>query len=436
MHQDEAVADTDPSGRNGRKLRITRRLIIVSMALLPLTLLYWPVMDVLAAVNEGLPLWRSVAGTVLAVPLAVLLIMLIRQRIGIDGGIREISPWTYWGSLGLTVLCAALFQSPVTMALMLGTWWCIGVFAGSRGRAALVTVGLLATPWLLWPVSSVELHLVPFALVWLGAILWSGLLSLGFLVTIWMWDLTVDAVNGQRARAQLAVSEERLRFARDMHDLLGHSLSALAVKSELAGRLVERAPERAVAEMAEVQDLARQALQQVRSAVNGYREVDLAAEAASVREVLRANGTEVTVTGLDGLAEVPADRAALAAWVVREGGTNVLRHSDATECRIGFSVTKDVLPGSETLVVEVFNNRVRGQGKANGLSSGNGLSGLSERVAMGGGALSAARTGDNGFLLRAIIPLGVSGPSAGGGWGRGVRGPDGPERGEAPDTTA
>ncbi|WP_304452300.1 sensor histidine kinase [Nocardiopsis sp. YSL2] len=423
MNQDEAVASADPSGKNGRKLRITRRLIIVTMSMMPLMTLYWPAMDVVAAAGEGLSLWRSIAGAVVALPFAVTLFVLIRQRIGVDGGAREVSPWAYWGSLALTALCAGLLQNPVTMTLTLGTWWCIGVFVGSRRRAVLVTLGLLVTPWLLWPLSPIDLHLAPYALVWAGAVLWSGLLAVGFLITIWMWDLTLDAVNGQRARAQLAVSEERLRFARDMHDLLGHSLSALAVKSELAGRLVERAPERAVAEMAEVQDLARQALQQVRSAVNGYREVDLPAEVGSVREVLRANGTEVTVTGLEDL-EIPVGKAVLAAWVVREGGTNVLRHSDATECRIGFSVTKDTSVGPRALVVEVFNNRVRGPGRADGLSSGNGLSGLSERVAMGGGALSAARAGDHGFLLRAIIPLGESGPSAVGGTSQNDRAPD------------
>ncbi|RKS06230.1 two-component system sensor histidine kinase DesK [Nocardiopsis sp. Huas11] len=419
MDQDEAVPGSAPAttvtavpdARNDRKLRISRRIIIVSMSLLPLVMVFWPLQElVLVADHDGFSAWRSAVAVAVAVPLAGLLFQLIRNRIGLDGGTLEGPPWMYWASLALVLLCAVLLQNPFSMMLTLGTWWCVGVFIGSRRRAWLVTVGLLVMPWLLSPFIP-DVDYVLYALVWAGSSLWSVSLAGGFLASIWLWDLTMDAVLGQRARAQLAVSEERLRFARDMHDLLGHSLSALAVKSELAGRLVERAPDRAIAEMAEVQDLARQALQQVRSAVSGYREVDLAAEVRSVREVLRANGTEVIVTGLEGL-EVPADKAGLAAWVVREGGTNVLRHSDATECAIGFSVTKDVALGSETLVVEVFNDRIRHPGKADGLASGNGLSGLSERVAMGGGALSAARTGDNGFLLRAIIPLGRPGPVA------------------------
>jgi two-component system sensor histidine kinase DesK len=413
VNQDEAggIAGTDdPTSRNGTKLRVSRRLVIVSMSVVPMTLVSWPTMDLVFSTGRELPVLRSAVGTMLAIPIAVLLIFLIRERIGFGyEGTARVSPWKYWVSLGLTMVAAALLQSPFTMMFMLGTWWCIGVFVGSRVRAAAVTAVLLVTPWALLPFVPTGPDFGLYALVWTGTLLWSVLLASGFLMTIWMWDLTRDAINGQRARAQLAVSEERLRFARDMHDLLGHSLSALAVKAQLAGRLVDRAPERAVAEMAEVQDLARQALQQVRSAVNGYREVDLPTEVGSVREVLRANGTHVTVTGLDGL-EVPADKAGLAAWVVREGGTNVLRHSDASECRIGFSVTEDASMGRDALVVEVYNDKVRGPDKEDGLSSGNGLSGLSERVAMGGGALSAARTGDNGFLLRAIIPLGEPAP--------------------------
>ncbi|GAB2513238.1 sensor histidine kinase [Nocardiopsis aegyptia] len=404
MNEDEAVAGTDPSGRNSRKLRVSRRLVIVSMSLVPLTLLSWPTMDLVLSTGQDWSFWRSAVATVVALPVAVLLIFLIRERIGVDGVTGDASSWKYWVSLALTLLCAALIQSPFSMMFTLGTWWCIGVFVGSRRRSAVVTAVLLVTPWLLTPLVPGDVNVGLYAAVWVGTMVWAVFLAAGFLMTIWLWDLTRDAINGQKARAQLAVSEERLRFARDMHDLLGHSLSALAVKAELAGRLVDRAPERAVAEMAEVQDLARRALQQVRSAVNGYREVDLPTEVGSVREVLRANGTDVTVTGLEGL-EVPGDKAGLAAWVVREGGTNVLRHSDASECRIGFSVTRDASMEREALVVEVYNDKVRGPDKEDGLSSGNGLSGLSERVAMGGGALSAARTGDHGFLLRAIIPL-------------------------------
>lgn len=284
----------------------------------------------------------------------------------------------------------------------LAAWWGVGVFVAPRRRGAVVTLGLLAVPWLLIPLSPLDIHFLAYLAVWLFAIAWALVLAAGSLASLWLWDVTNDAVRGQAARAQLAVTEERLRFARDMHDLLGHSLSALAVKAELAGRLAERAPERAAAEMTEVHELARKALQQVRTAVSGYREVDLAGEVDAVGSVLAANGTRVSVTGLDGLALSP-ERASLAAWVVREGVTNVLRHSDATECQIVFTPTRDTAVG-RVLVVEVSNDRARGDGAMEG-SSGNGLAGLSERVSMSGGTLSAAHTGNGGFLLRAVIPL-------------------------------
>ncbi|WP_262391673.1 hypothetical protein [Nocardiopsis sp. CNR-923] len=130
----------------------------------------------------------------------------------------------------------------------------------------------------------------------------------------------------------------------------------------------------------------------------------LADEVESATALLRADRTEAVVTGLDGL-DLPRDTQTLAAWVVRESASNVLRHSDATRCRIGFTSTVDPGTGTETLVVEVANDRAGGASRDR-TAFGNGLSGLSERVAAGGGALSAARTGDGGFLVRAVLPVG------------------------------
>src|SRR5699024_12257537 len=135
------------------------------------------------------------------------------------------------------------------------------------------------------------------------------------LTFLWLWDVTREAVLGQRARSRLAVSEWRLRFARDMHDLLGHSLSALAGKAQLAACLAESAPERSAAEIVEVRALAQESLQQVRAVVRGYREADLPEEIDAVRGVLEANGTRVEVTGAEGL-ELPRTRS-----VDRSGGS-------------------------------------------------------------------------------------------------------------------
>lgn len=396
-------AEYTAADRNGdRRLRFSRRVIIFSVGFTSLLVVGMPLFDVITAAASDWPLWRSLVGVAASVPIAVLLIVLLRARLD---GRREPDPRAYWTSLGLLVVVAVCLQEPINTMLFLAAWWGTGVFLAPRRRSAYVTAALLVLPWLVIPLYGFETQFQPllYLLVWLGMIVWGLMLAAGSLSMMWLWDISREAVAGQRARAQLAVSEERLRFARDMHDLLGHSLSALAVKAQLAGRLVERAPDRAATEMAEVQVLARQALQQVRSAVSGYREVDLEGETDAVRAVLDAGGTRTVTTGLEGL-DLPPRTAALAAWVVREGGTNVLRHSDANECQIGFTLIRDSVVGPRALVVEVFNDRARGGGR-DGRESGNGLAGLSERVAMGGGTLSAARTPEGGFLLRAVLPL-------------------------------
>ncbi|WP_047868462.1 sensor histidine kinase [Nocardiopsis sp. RV163] len=396
-------AEYTASDREGdRRVRFARRIVIVSVGFTSLLVVGMPLVDVITAAASDWPLWRSLTGVAVSVPIAVLLIVMLRARLD---GRRNPDPRAYWTSLGLIVVAVLCLQEPINTVLFLAAWWGTGVFLAPRRRSAYVTAALLALPWLVVPFYGFEAQFQPFLylLVWMLMVLSGLMFAGGSLSMIWLWDISREAVAGQRARAQLAVSEERLRFARDMHDLLGHSLSALAVKAQLAGRLVERDPGRAGAEMAEVQVLARQALQQVRSAVSGYREVDLAGEAEAVRAVLDAGGTRTVTTGLEGLA-LPPRTAALAAWVVREGGTNVLRHSDANECQISFTLARDGAVGPRTLLVEVFNDRARGGGR-DGKESGNGLAGLSERVAMGGGTLSAARTPEGGFLLRAVLPL-------------------------------
>ncbi|MGW5875129.1 sensor histidine kinase [Nocardiopsis terrae] len=384
-----------------RRVRIARRIIMGVIGLNGLLLVGLAFGDVLVSLQLGVPLWRSVVGTALAVVVAVLLVRLLRERV--DGN-RQPSPKLFWTSVVLLLAAAVFLRSPPLTLVMIGFWWGTGIFFTSRRSGLLVTLLLLLSPLPLMPTffDPSEVNFLFYGLVWLaaaGAALFQVMTTLG---TVWLWDISREAVAGQRARARLAVTQERLRFARDMHDLLGHSLSALSVKAQLAGRLVDRAPERAGTEIAEVQALAHQALQQVRSAVSGYREVDLRDEVDAVAAVLGSGGTRAEVTGLDGL-ELPEGVAELAAWVVREGGTNVLRHSEAEACQISFTLAREGDDGLRQLVVEVHNDRAKGEDAER--SGGNGLVGLSERVALGGGVLSGSRTRDGGFLLRAIIPL-------------------------------
>jgi two-component system sensor histidine kinase DesK len=183
--------------------------------------------------------------------------------------------------------------------------------------------------------------------------------------------------------ASLAAAEERARLARDLHDVLGHSLTVVAVKSELAGRLVALDPQRAVAEIADIEALAREALADLRAAVSGYRDVDLDSELVAARTALDAAG----ITAHLPLDAAPADARLrpLLAWVLREGVTNVIRHSGATEVWVEIT--------SRGLTVRDNGTRAVGP-------EGNGLTGLRERAAAAGARLSTSSEG--GFALTVV----------------------------------
>lgn len=190
--------------------------------------------------------------------------------------------------------------------------------------------------------------------------------------------------------ARLATENERARIARDLHDLLGHSLTTITVKAQLANRLAATDPARAAVEIGEVEELTRRTLADVRAAVSGYREVTLGNELAAAREVLRAAGITADLPGaIDAVAQ-PDDE--LFAWVVREGVTNVVRHSRARTCH--------VVLGQRS--IEISDD---GSGSA-GRCPGNGLSGLQERVMAAGGLLeSGPADSSRGWRLR--VEMGV-----------------------------
>jgi two-component system sensor histidine kinase DesK len=197
-------------------------------------------------------------------------------------------------------------------------------------------------------------------------------------------NIELDAARAEVAR--LAAENERSRIARDLHDLLGHSLTTITVKAGLARRLAEHGDnERAAAEIREVEELTRRTLGEVRTAVSGYRDVTLAGELASAREVLRASGITATVPGA--VDDVDADAAELFGWVVREAVTNVVRHSRASQCTITVGQRW----------IEVVDN-----GRGGVAGAGNGLTGLGERLAVAGGTVAAGGT-QNGWRLRADL---------------------------------
>lgn len=193
--------------------------------------------------------------------------------------------------------------------------------------------------------------------------------------------------------ARLAVGEERLRFARDLHDLLGHSLSVIALKSELAGRLLDAEPERTAVELAEVEHVARQSLDQVRATVAGYRQLALADELDGARMALSAAGIEADIE--QPAVSLPPETEAILAWGVREGTTNVIRHSGARRCEIR------VTAGLAIADVEVVDD---GCGSDGGSQGGSGLAGLSERARRRQGQVEAGPRPGGGFRLRVSVP--------------------------------
>jgi two-component system, NarL family, sensor histidine kinase DesK len=196
--------------------------------------------------------------------------------------------------------------------------------------------------------------------------------------------------------ARLAVSEERLRIARDLHDLLGHTLSVVVLKSELAAKLVERDPARARAELDEVQEVTRRALAEVREAVHSYRHLALDEALAGARAQLDAAGIECSLEESD--VPLPADVEAVLAWTVREGATNVVRHSGARRCAIR------VLAGDGEAAVEVEDD-----GRSSGTDvAGSGLAGLAERAEHAHGRLEAGTRPGGGFRLAVSVPLPAS----------------------------
>ena len=197
--------------------------------------------------------------------------------------------------------------------------------------------------------------------------------------------------------ARLAAENERIRIARDLHDLLGHSLTTITVKAGLARRLGPTNPAGAVDQITEVEELCRKALTEVRAAVSGYREVTLASELARGRELLRASGITAELPTATDVAD-PAHQE-LFGWAVREGLTNVIRHSRARSCTVRVSAS----------CVEIIDD---GQGST--AAPGNGLSGLRERAAAAGGGVDAGPVQPAGWRLRVWVPAVDAPPAVGG----------------------
>ncbi|MET7813920.1 sensor histidine kinase [Streptomyces sp. NPDC005395] len=208
-----------------------------------------------------------------------------------------------------------------------------------------------------------------------------------------------DAVRQLRAAreelATRAVAEERLRFSRDLHDLLGHTLSVIVVKSEAARRLAPRDLDAALTQITDIESVGRQALTEVREAVTGYREGSLGTELDRARSALDAADVEAVVRRYG--PPLPPQTEALLGWVVREAVTNVVRHSGASRCEIAVS------GGADRVRLTVTDDGTGVAGQTQG--PGTGLTGLTERLATAGGSLTAGVEPRGGFSVTAELPV-------------------------------
>jgi two-component system, NarL family, sensor histidine kinase DesK len=286
-----------------------------------------------------------------------------------------------WLLVGVSAMAGVLLPArSAFMVVMVLTLLTLGSAVGMAG-------GIGAADWL---------HIIPLVLLVRGLGLdMAGLARLASALR------EVHAARGELAR--MAVVEERLRMARDLHDLLGHTLGMITLKSELAARLVNHDPARAALEMREVEQTARQTLREVRVAVAGYRQPMLQSELDGARQLLEAAGIAHTI---EQTAEaLPAAVDAALAGVVREGVTNVIRHSRARWCRVR------IIASSGRVSAEVTNDGVQThEPNSASASMSTGLVGLTDRVTAHGGQLVAGSVPiDDGFRLWVELPIGSSG---------------------------
>lgn len=328
------------------------------------------------------------------------------------GGIHVVYWWRPWLTRQWSALVAVAGMVLINFVLLnlLGLnepllWLYPALIAGAGLRAPVAVVGVgltalaAAAPLavagrLVHPVDPVHPAeaLGPSHVILLSIVL----AGLGMTAVRQLVALNADLQATRAELADLAVAGERERLARELHDLLGRTLSLIAVKAELASRLSAKGDPSADAELADVQRLARQAVRDVREAVTGAHTPSVEAELAAAEAALRTAGIRVSLD-ISAAPRHPAHETTMA-WALREAVTNVVKHSGARACWI----VLDTADGSTTLTVEDD-----GHGPV-GAATGTGLEGLTDRVQALGGTLEVGPGEAGGFRLR--VRLGAAGP--------------------------
>ena len=290
--------------------------------------------------------------------------------------------WSLWRDYALRIWF-------VMLLLALGTVPVIGIEAiGLTPYLGAFSALMVPAPWWKWT-TAISALLPVLSLI-------GGDFPAFFFLMVWPLIGFFTAMRvfselerqSEDARAQLALVAERDRVARDVHDVLGHSLTALSIKAELAARLIDVDPARAREELESIQETARQALAEVRSTVGGLRAANLEAELAAAPRVLADAGIETRLVGT--VADTDPRHRTLLAWVLRESVTNVVRHAGASTVSIELSPTGLVVADDGTGF------------EASGSHDGNGLLGMRERVSAAGGTLHLS--GDPGTRVEVVLP--------------------------------
>jgi two-component system, NarL family, sensor histidine kinase DesK len=340
---------------------------------------------------------RSVAGglrTLPAAPVAAVAIgcgavlALVAPLLGpAVGGFSRVAP----GLAASAVLVSATRLGrprPVVTGVVVGVAGVVLAGALAAGGAALAVATGADTGDVAGVVPAAGIH---------GAV-WAVVVVLTIATQAWIWDVVGRLDQARRLAADLAVAEERLRFAGDLHDVQGHHLQVIALASELAARLSEQDPVAARAHMEEVQRLARAALEDTREVVRGYRARSLAGELANATRVLVAAGIDCPPPGAPP-PPLPDPVRNVLGLVVREATTNVLRHSRARRAEVRLTVD-----GGHAELEVRNDGAAHADGASGRRAEGTGLDGLAQRVGGAGGTLVWGHD-DGWFRVAARLPL-------------------------------
>jgi two-component system, NarL family, sensor histidine kinase DesK len=295
----------------------------------------------------------------------------------------------------------SLLAVAVTLADPRGVWLTLfyypsvtaGLLASTRQTIAAVGAVSLIAGSAGWFVIGDALSAVEFALE-------CAFLGLAALAVSRLIIANRELAAARAEVAHLAAADERARIARDLHDLLGHGLSLIAIKAELAGRLLPVDVARAATEVGDIGSVSRRALEDVRATVSGYRRVTLASELTGAQAVLEAAGISVEVDHQAG--DLADDLDEALAWSIREGVTNVIRHSNARSSTLRTRREEGVV---RLEIVNDGGGRPAWSSDEAAETGGSGLPGLEERIAAVGGHLEAGPRADDGYRLAVVVPV-------------------------------